>query len=36
MDGGHKKIISYFLRNGAALITPFLFVKKPTAFAHMA
>ena len=23
MDGGHKKVISYFLRNGVASVTPF-------------
>ena len=25
MRGGHKKVISYFLRNGVASVTPFLF-----------
>ena len=24
MVGGHKKVISYFLRNGVASVTPFL------------
>ena len=24
MGGGHKKVISYFLRNGVASVTPFL------------
>lgn len=36
MDGDHQKVISYFFKNGAALITPFLFVKKFADFAHMA
>ncbi len=25
MVGGHKKVISYFLRNGVTSVTPFLF-----------